>query len=345
MSLLIDLLQKIKKGRSVREVPPLLERASNKPPKRRWGYFLVVLCALLSVVAGFMFVRLFKGKGQVSIRKVRVIAKRDTVRNQRPAVRTKPEKRSSVRQGINSSKKGGITHEDTKKVSSATYINKSLNKAIKKHMPKPPVKKMKNSVAKKSPPEKNTTPVDYYLYQAIKAEKQGRFYNAINLYKRALKQESKKPSLLNKLSYLYIKVKSPDEAIIYAEKALKLQPDYVDAAVNLSVALMMTGRVDEAIDTLTSAYKQSPDDKRVIYNLAILYERKGDLENAQRFYKELYRMGDINGLLGLARIQERKGNIGKAIQYYREALKRSDLGKAEMVKLQKRISILSQVGY
>ncbi len=346
MSLLIDLLQKIKKGRASREVPPLLERVYRRSPRRRWAYLIVVIASALSVVAGFMVVGLIKEKRIVYPRKAVLVAKKSKPKKQMSEVKAKSEKAPpiSFRAKDKETKKAIKLKKTTKaqRVASSTALKNPVNTAKKTERKKQLVLKEKKPSKQKRRPINYSTPVDYYLYQAIKAEREGHLYDAVSLYKKALGHRKEKARLLNKLSYLYIRLKSPQEAISFAKKALRLQPGYVDATVNLSVALMMSGRLDEAIETLNSEFKKNPEDRRILYNLALLYEKEGDLERARDFYNRLYLLNDLRGLLGLARVQERKGNAKRAIQYYREALQMKDLTSEQREKIRGRLSLLSQ---
>ncbi len=342
MSLLVDLLEKVKRKKSVKSVSPVLEQVSRKRKGRRWIYILIVFGALLSVASGFIVVGLFKGK--TSIPEKRMVVQ------MHPRVKKSiyPLSEKKTERGVAIGPQKVITREmqkplPHKKVAESEKKGKTDNRPIDNKNRNGKLTKNTKTVSNQRDTVGKTTSIDYYIYQAISSEKSGHYMDAIIQYKRALEFNKKDVRILNKLSYLYIKIKSPDEAIAFAKKALELKPGYVDAAINLSVALMIKGKIDRATETLISVYKNRPDDRRIIYNLALMYERKGDLDSATKLYKELYYMNDIKGMLGLARIQEKKGNFRKALQYYREALNQKDLNKTQKLKIEKRLSILSRV--
>jgi tetratricopeptide (TPR) repeat protein len=70
-------------------------------------------------------------------------------------------------------------------------------------------------------------------------------------------------------------------------RALEIKPDYVDARVNLGVALGYVGRPDEAIATLQAGLEMDPPTESVIYfNLAKIAKEQGDTLRAFEYYQQ-----------------------------------------------------------
>jgi tetratricopeptide (TPR) repeat protein len=67
-------------------------------------------------------------------------------------------------------------------------------------------------------------------------------------------------------------------------RALELQPGYLDASINLGVALAQAGRTDEAISLLTAAIKAHPHEEHTAdayVNLGTVYTHRGEWDAAE----------------------------------------------------------------
>ena len=102
-----------------------------------------------------------------------------------------------------------------------------------------------------------------------------------------------------------------DEAIAHFQKALEINPGYVDARNNLGIALNLKGRSDEAIEQYTKALTLDPNYAQAHYNLGNVLFREGRSDEAIAHFKKAldinpdYPGADNN--LGLA-LKPRRGN-------------------------------------
>ena len=76
-----------------------------------------------------------------------------------------------------------------------------------------------------------------------------------------------------------------DEAIVHCQQAIRFQPDYPTAYINLGGALMQQGRVDDALAAFQTAVKVGPDDAETHINLANALRRQGLEEEAVAQYE------------------------------------------------------------
>lgn len=90
----------------------------------------------------------------------------------------------------------------------------------------------------------------------------------------------------------------PADAIPRLEQVLALRPDHVDARLNLGLALMALGRLDEAERALLEVTRQAPGYTDAWIGLARIEQRRGDLASARRLAAEAARLDPGNAEVG-----------------------------------------------
>src|SRR5262249_51405148 len=68
--------------------------------------------------------------------------------------------------------------------------------------------------------------------------------------------------------------------------ALASMPDYPDALNNLGYALLVTGHDQEARALYEKALALQPDFPEALNNLGLLYGRAGDMDRAEKYFRE-----------------------------------------------------------
>jgi tetratricopeptide (TPR) repeat protein len=119
--------------------------------------------------------------------------------------------------------------------------------------------------------------------QAVHAEAEGRWEEAVHYYRQALAQA---PGLLkahNNLGNLYIRQQRFPEAIAQFQAALTLAPEYAYARNNLGSAYLLLGQEAEAIQEFLAALRLDGSYVSPYYNLAAIYARRGDLVHVMAF--------------------------------------------------------------
>lgn len=84
------------------------------------------------------------------------------------------------------------------------------------------------------------------------------------------------------------------EAVAKLEQALAVRPDHVDARLNLGLALLALGRLDEAEIAFLAVTRQTPDYVDAWVGLARVEQRRGDLPGARRAAGEAVRLAPEN---------------------------------------------------
>jgi len=142
----------------------------------------------------------------------------------------------------------------------------------------------------------------------------------------------------NEMGFMLVRQGKVPEAIGHYERALSLEPDFVNAHNNLGLALVQAGRLQEAKGQYEQALRIEPDDAEAHNNLGAALEKLGRTEDAIREYEEALRIEPDFAMANknLAGALMRTGNIEDAIRRYEQTLQlapdsaetRRDLGVA-----------------
>ncbi len=146
---------------------------------------------------------------------------------------------------------------------------------------------------------------DSYLYLASGYELKKDYSNALSNYKKVLTIDPKDYRVMNKIGSIFIELKLFKEALIYLQDAINIKNDYIPALVNMGIAYAELAELSNAEIYLSTAVALEPYNKFAIFNIALLYEEIGDYDKAQKYYLILKKMGDVQGDVGLTRIEER----------------------------------------
>jgi Flp pilus assembly protein TadD len=112
-----------------------------------------------------------------------------------------------------------------------------------------------------------------------------------------------------------------NQAIDSYKKALALNPDYQQACVKLASVLMQTGKFEEAKAQLNLLRVLMPDDQKIFFNLGLISYKLGQYSDAQDKIQQLLNINPfhLEACLLLASIFEEKGEMKKAVELYRQA--------------------------
>lgn len=86
---------------------------------------------------------------------------------------------------------------------------------------------------------------------------------------------------------LFLRGGEYNKAVTMYMQALEINPDFIDATVNLAITFGKMGLNEKAIETLEEALELDPEQPSVIfYNLAEIYEKSGKIQEAlENYYK------------------------------------------------------------
>jgi tetratricopeptide (TPR) repeat protein len=114
-----------------------------------------------------------------------------------------------------------------------------------------------------------------------------------------------------------------EDAIGHYEQALRLKPDCADAHYNWGMALAQAGKIEDAIGHYEQALRLKPDYAEAHDNLGIVLTQVGRIDDAISHYQQALRItpDDAEVHYNLAMALRQAGKIGDAIQHYEEALR------------------------
>jgi len=112
-------------------------------------------------------------------------------------------------------------------------------------------------------------------------------------------------------------------AINSFQKALTLDPEYVDAMANLGATYIGLDRIDTALRLLREANRLEPNNAKVLANLAVAHNAIGELDAAITFYESALSVSPHNPsadvLFNLAALYHRTGRTSEAQKTFTKA--------------------------
>ncbi len=126
--------------------------------------------------------------------------------------------------------------------------------------------------------------VNEIFKRALSLAEEGRLDDAEKAYMEALRV-AEFPELWNNLGNVYRRKGLLSKAIECYENALKLDPHFRMAKVNLGAAFLEMGRYGEALLILESLLKSGDDSQETLLALAIAYEKSGRHADFIRIYR------------------------------------------------------------
>lgn len=131
------------------------------------------------------------------------------------------------------------------------------------------------------------------------------------------------------LAYCYLSLISsdlgdPESAINYAEKGLKLEPEYGCLHFSLAVALERKGLFREAIKQYLKYNEKNPGDPECVFSIGCLYHQLLEFDEAIRYYNEAIEWNPRHSKayynLAFVLGENKMGSLETAISYLEKAV-------------------------
>ena len=150
-----------------------------------------------------------------------------------------------------------------------------------------------------------------------------RWQNSITLFNHTLDQTANNAIIHNNLGVTLFRQGKEKEAVAHYEKALEINPRYVDAHSNLGILLVKQGKSQEAMPHFIEVLRLKPDEVEAHNHLGIILSKQGKSQEAVAHFSEAIRINPnyeeayLN--LGIALVQQ--GRNQEAISQLSEALR------------------------
>lgn len=331
MSLLADLLSKVKHQDQQSSIPPNLARIIQKSSQKKKverKFVILLVTILFFVVVGLGAVYFFESylKSPSTRTAVRQdLALRDKVSPAPPSQPAAPEAVVS-RQAPQAAPPASqpevkpepkIVPKAEIKASSPEDQKPKIATTSRPQTARPSKKSSESS-------ENLKADRDIFIYSARSYEHNKNYSQAITDYKKALDKDPRNYLIMNSLASVLIKTSAFEESIRYSRDALNYQKNYIPALINLGIAHIQNGNMTEGETYLTKARSVDPTNRAVLLNLALLYERLPNYQESFTHFQKLSEMKDIQGYLGMARVLEKQGKRLEAERIYRNVLSMDD---------------------
>ncbi len=158
---------------------------------------------------------------------------------------------------------------------------------------------------------------------AVKHHQAGQLRQAEALYNQILQVDPQNVHAWHLLGVVAAQIGNRERTVEYISHALRLQPDFADAHLNLGNALLEQDKIDEAIVHFRQTLTIRPDYADAYIKLGNALCRQEKLEEALAHFQTAvhYNPGDANGHFNLANVLERLGKLEEATFHFQDALR------------------------
>jgi tetratricopeptide (TPR) repeat protein len=147
--------------------------------------------------------------------------------------------------------------------------------------------------------------------------------NSFTLFTHAIEVTQNNDIIYNALGVAYGGLGRYQDAIDAYKQAIRIDPDYPEAHLNLGVAYCKLGRMQEAIEDFKEAIRGKPNYAEAYNNLGFVYDTLGRLQDAIDAYKQAIKIrpDNANAYYNLGLAYSKLGRISDAIDAYRQAIR------------------------
>jgi len=152
-----------------------------------------------------------------------------------------------------------------------------------------------------------------------------RYAEAIEVYEALIRRDPFKEELRNNVAIAYLRTGHPAPAEEHLREAMSLNPNFVEARVNIGLLYLSQERFSDVITVLGSVPLDHPNLSSVRRYLAASYYALGDYFQSRTHYEHLVRIepDSPDGYLHVSRCLARERNIDKSLAWLQLASDRA----------------------
>ena len=146
--------------------------------------------------------------------------------------------------------------------------------------------------------------------------------NTESIWTRAIHCTTGNDVAFNHLARAKYQKGKADEALLSFQQAVKINPEYADAHINLANLLLQRGQVDEAVSHLQRALEINPTYALAHNNLGNILQKQGQVDDAILHFQKALQVDPAYGMAhyNLGNALAQKGNAAEAISHFEKAL-------------------------
>ena len=180
----------------------------------------------------------------------------------------------------------------------------------------------------------NTDKFESQLSIARLQEHQGQLRDATDRYQQLGAKNPKNATIPHRLGVLESKADNHDAANAHFRRSLELDPHNAEVLADWGYSLFLQGKLGEAESALRSGLKESPNDHRLLNNLALVLGHAGKAEESLALFRQV--SGEAAAWVNLGYVYVNLGEGEKAAECFGKALTIDD-------KLQSAANALVQI--
>ncbi len=167
--------------------------------------------------------------------------------------------------------------------------------------------------------------------QALQFIQASRLDEARIYFEELLKQDPENEDILYNLGMLYTELGSPDSAVQLLKKCTEISPENANAHVALGFAYMNLGDLKSAKEYTLEALKIAPDNPFALKNLGGIFGKEKEYQSAFYYLKKSYEINpqDPQTVYGLAFAYKSLNDLENAEKYFKDIL---DMPASETLK-------------
>lgn len=189
--------------------------------------------------------------------------------------------------------------------------------------------------------QKDPKDIDIISFLASFYEEQAQYDKAMTLLENGLQTVPDNTTLLFRLGTIQDKAGLKEQTIVTMEKVIQIDPENASALNYLGYTYADMGiKLDQALDLISRAMEQKPEDGYIIDSMGWVYYQKQDYEKAVQYLEQAAQISDFESIIAghLAEAYEKNGQLTEALTTYQRALaniKKEEIEKNKTAKKEK----------